>query len=169
MSAEIVAIADAVAAAYSGGYAADPRTLSQSLDVERGYVPGEGWQLDKLAVWTPNAAGSRAVRVYVATESEETNVEKSLRGLLYVEYEIQVAIAAKPRDTDKDCVDPLMLLLQEMRDYFFKDDQTRYDLPGRSERAIKIETLAHPDLQRMELDRLFHAGFVLTFQGWRSR
>lgn len=167
MSAELVAIADAVQAAFASGYAADPRRVSQDIHVERGYVPD--WKLDQLDDWDHASPVADKIRVYVATETEELNVEESTHATLVYDYQIQVAIGAKPKTTDPADVDPLMMLVQELRDYFFKDDRTAYSLPGRNETATNIETLAQPDLAQLCEDRIFHAGFLLTFQGGRSR
>ena len=167
MSAALVAIADAVQAAFASGYGADPRRVSQDIHVERGYVPE--WKLDQLDDWDHAAPAANQIRVYVATETEQLNEAESTRDELVYDYTIQVAFGAKPKTTDPADVDPLMLLAQELRDYFFKRDRTAYALPGRNETASNIETLAHPDLGRLSQDRIFHAGFLLTFQGERSR
>lgn len=167
MSAALVAIADAVQAAFASGYGADPRRVSQDIHVERGYVPE--WKLDQLDDWDHAAPVANQIRVYVATETEELNAADSTRDTLVYDYTVQVAIAAKPKTTHPAEVDPLLLLTQELRDYFFHQDRTAYALPGHSETASNIETLAHPDLGRLSQDRIFHAGFLLTFQGERSR
>ena len=174
MAAALVEIATAVATAFAGGYAASPRTVSLNIDVERGYVPGEDWQLDRFMDFSHISPGSKAVKVYVAADNEQDIADKSTRQYRWIEYEVQVAIAAKPKTTDPADVDPLLLLVQDLRNYFFHADQTTYALAGRGdeherERATKIETLAHPDLEKLRLDRLFHAGFVLTFEGYRLR
>lgn len=163
----LTGIADAVALAYAGGYAASPRTLSQNIHVERGFVPA--WKLDELRDWSHSAPAPQTIEVYVATETEETVAEKSNREYLWIEYSVQVVLAAKPKATANADVDPLLLLLQELRDYFFKADRTAYALTGRAEKATKIETLAHPDLSELVQSRIFHAGFILTFEGYRLR
>lgn len=157
-------VAEAVKIAFAGGYAHDPRFVSQDIDVARVHVIDIA-RLDKLPEWSNAAPTAKAIKVYVATMAEK--VTSLSRGTCTVEYVVHVAIAAKPRTTGTDDIDPLKQVTQELRDWFYFLDRA---LPGRQE-AIEgdVEILFDPHFDALRSTGQFLSEFVLTFTGSRTR
>lgn len=162
--ADLVAIADAVRSSFDAAYGATPRRLSQPAFVERTLKPT--WKLDELTPWSASG-GPKAIRISVAPVREEQVIERRLRGIITVRSFVYVALAAKLKEVNNTNTDALHYLLQEMRDYFFRNDAA-YGLTGRQERAIDIETLNHPDPDLLMTAGHFVGDFLLTFEGVRT-
>lgn len=162
--ADLVAIAESVRVTFDAAYGATPRRLSQPAIVERTLKPT--WKLDELTAWSASSA-PKAIRISVAPVREEQVIERRLRGVITVRSFVYVAMAARLKDVSNTNTDPLHYLLQELRDYFFRNDST-YGLTGRQEKAVDIETLNHPDPDLLMTAGHFVGDFLLTFEGVRT-
>lgn len=154
-------IAESVRVAFAGGYAADPRTISQDIDVQRVHVTQVD-KLDHLKDWDSAAPAAKAIKVYIVALPEVKDYQtRAKREAL---YSVQVAIAAKPKvvDTTTIHVDSLKGLAGELRDWFFVKGRM---LPGREEAIEDITNLVTVDFESLKTKRLFLSEFVLKFTG----
>lgn len=152
-------IAEAVRVAFEGGYAADPRTISQDIDVKRVHV-SQVDSLSKLVEWDAATPAPKSIKVYLLA-LPESKVYQTRRGR-EVTYAVQVAIAAKPKSTATTHVDPLKALASELRNWFFKEGRR---LPGREEAIEDIDNLVTVDFDALKKTGLFLSEFVLKFSG----
>lgn len=152
-------IAESVRIAFAGGYAADPRTISQDVDVKRVHV-SQVDNLAKLAEWDAATPTAKAIKVYLLA-LPEMKTYQTRRGREVV-YSVQVAIAAKPKSSDVVHIDPLKGLASDLRDWFFKESQ---NLPGREEAIEEINNLVTLDFDALKQKGLFLSEFVLKFSG----
>lgn len=163
-----VAIVEALKSAYLSGYAASPQRVSINIACSRVW-----YQVTKKAIsaHTPFdhsnfVAGS--VQVYLMLGPEVPSDEDDSREIFWVEYPIQVGIAAYLKTTSPADIDPLAQLSQELRDYTLQLDPA-YSL-GIPEGLEKVpEVLVDPDYDAIQTDKLFLSVFTLSFKGARSR
>lgn len=161
--ATLVDIADDVTTQLAAAYGASK--VSANIAVERRYI--SRFKVSELAEFDETKlADAGLCRVVVTPLSEETDGKTSLRGQLAVVPKVSIILAAKPANgsdgqVSEATVDALLFLLEELKDFFFRKDATL--------RAIEVETVTHPDLEALLLNRQFVAQFVLTFNDYRNR
>lgn len=167
MNANADLIAEAIRTALDGGFAADPRSVSQDIDVQRVHTI-DIKSLEKLTDWKHATPAAKAIKVYVRANPEVANDEASNRTRVWVDYPITIAIAAKPATIASVDIDPLKFLAQELRDWFY---QSGREMPPGREECITGEpdVLIDGDSETLRQSRLFLSEFIITFGGWRSR
>jgi hypothetical protein len=142
MVADIINVADTIVAELNG------HSFSLPFTSERGYLPTfELSDLDEL-------------KVTVVPKEDDGKLDT--RASSSHEYAIDVGIQKKPPTIDKDELDPLMLLTQEVADFFLFGRR-----PGGA-------TLVSPSIRILYLQdhlhklRQFTSVVTLTFRGWRE-
>ena len=140
--ADIINLADAIATELNG------HTFSLAFTAERGYLPTfELPELDEL-------------KVTVVPKEDDGKLDT--RASSSHDYAVDIGIQKKPPDIDNDQLDPLMLLTQEVADFFLFGKQ-----PGGA-------TLVAPSVRILYLQdhlhklRQFTSVVTLTFRGWRE-
>ncbi|MGE0606561.1 MAG: hypothetical protein AB7O62_05480 [Pirellulales bacterium] len=142
-SATIVEIADAVVADLNAA------TLSQPLSAQRLYVPS--FCAQDLA----------ELKVVVVPRAEDGSTAS--RSATQHEYTIDVGLLKRVPNATPAEVDPLMLLTQEIGDYF------RFRSPaGRTERWLRTEVRVPFSPEHMEQQRQFLAVLSIIFVGLRG-
>ncbi len=142
MAAEILNLADAIVTDLNG------HSFSLAFTAERGYLPT--FELPELGT------------LQVTVVPKEDDGKLDTRASSSHEYAIDVGIQKKPPSTDNGELDPLMLLTQEVADFFLFGKQ-----PGGA-------TLVAPSVRILYLQdhlhklRQFTSVVTLTFRGWRE-
>lgn len=160
-NADIVDLTDAMVSSLAGAF--DGGRLASDIDVKRVYIAE--FKLEKLVDLA--AGGSIAVRLSPEDEPDQESGQKN-QAYLMVDSRIQVAFAAKVSDVETETVDPILYLLQQLRDYFFKASSA-YRPTGRTEVATDIETVLFFDRQTLVEKNVVASIFFLTFKTLRRR
>ena len=140
--AQIIELADAIVAELNA------HAFSQSFTAERGYLP------------TFDLPDMGTLRVTVVPKEDEGGLDT--RSSSAHEYAIDIGIQKKPEKIDNDNLDPLMLLAQEIADFFMFGKR-----PGKATAiSPKVRVLyLQEHLQKL---RQFTSVVTLTFRGWRE-
>lgn len=154
-------LADAMVTSLETGF--EDGRLSIDCDVARVYEAD--FELDKVKDYT--AGGQAMVRLSPEDEPDQESAGQN-RGFLELDYRIQVCVAAKVPNTLNESVDPVMALLQELRDYFFKQESSYYPT-GWPQNFTKIETGVYFDRARLIEQNLVVSVFFLTYRTVRNR
>ena len=142
-SSALIDIADAVVAELNTA------VFSLPFTAERVYVP------------SLSAQELGTLKVVVVPRSEEGTIAN--RNATQHEYTVDVGILTKVAQPTPVQIDPLMLLAQEIGDYFrFRT------LAGRTERWLKTEVRTPYSPEHVEQQRQFLAVLSVTFTGLRS-
>ena len=159
-NADIVNLTDAMVANLAAAYAAG--RLAADIDVKRVY------EFDLELETLQDLANGGEIVVRLSPE-DEPDVEEATqnRNVLLLDYRIQVAVAAKIASATNELVDPVLYLLQQLRDYFFKKN-TAYWPTGYNQNFYKIETLVYFDRQRLIEQGLMVSTFYLTYRTTRA-
>lgn len=142
MAADILNLADAIVTDLNG------HSFSQPFTAERGYLPT--FELPELG----------DLKVTVVPKEDDGKLDT--RASSSHEYVVEVGIQKKPPTIGKDELDPLMLLTQEVADFFLFGRR-----PGGA-------TLVSPSIRILYLQdhlhklRQFTSVVTLTFRGWRE-
>lgn len=158
---DLIALTDAMVSSLQGGFAAG--RLSLDCDIKRVY--DRDFDLDKVLDYTQG--GSVMVRLSPEDEPDQ-EAGQSNRGVLELDYRIQFLVVARCPDTSNESVDPVLDLLQELRDYFFKQNAA-YHPTGRSQNTYKIETAMYFDREYLIKNNLITTTFFLTSRELRTR
>ena len=142
MPAAIVQLADAVVADLNAA------TFSQSFTVQRSYLPR--WKLEELAT----------IRVTVVPKDDVG--ERASRAQWQEDYQLDVAIQQRLGANETAQMDALVLLGQELADYF-KSRNPAGDLATLV--AVAFAPLFDPD--HLEKHKTLTTILNLTFRGWR--
>jgi hypothetical protein len=124
------------------------QAFSQSFTAERGYLP------------TYDLPDMGTLKVTVVPKEDDGRLDT--RSSSAHEYAIDIGIQKKPEKIDNDNLDPLMLLVQEIADFFLFGKH-----PGKT-------TLISPQvrilyyLEHLQKLRQFTSVITLTFRGWRE-
>lgn len=161
MASDLVALTDAMVSALQAAPTAG--RLSMECDVKRVY--DKDFELEKVKDYTQG--GSVMVRLSPEDEPDQ-EAATQIRGVLALDYRIQFLVVAKCPDIANESVDPVLDLLQELRDYFFKQDDA-YRPTGRTQNTYKIETASFFDRQRLIDSNLIVSTFFLTSKEIRRR
>jgi len=162
MTAELVAIADAVradlalgptidAAGTATAISGEPARISHALSVQRVYVPR----------FSPPDQTEGAYQVLVSPGGEET--ERIARRTLQATYAVEIGICAKLANTENATVDAALQVLQEMGDYFFD-----YGLTGELAQWVRNDVLVWPDREHLATNLVLFALWTATFVGTRE-
>lgn len=142
-SSALIEIADAVVAELNAA------AFSQPFTAQRVYVPNF------------SAQELTTLKVVIVPRGEEGSIAN--RSATQHEYTVDIGILKKVAQPTPDQIDPLMLLAQEIGDYFrFRT------LSGRTERWLKTEVRTPYSPEHVEQQRQFLAVLSLTFTGLRS-
>ena len=140
--ADIINLADSIVTELNG------HTFSQPFTAERGYLPTfELPELDEL-------------KITVVPKEDDGKLDT--RASSSHDYAVDTGIQKKPPDIDNGQLDPLMLLTQEVADFFLFGRQ-----PGGA-------TLVAPRVRILYLQdhlhklRQFTSVVTLSFRGWRE-
>ena len=142
MPAAIVQLADAVVADLNAA------TFSQPFTAQRSYLPR--WKLEELAT----------IRVTVVPKDDVG--ERSSRAQWQEDYQLDVAIQQRLGANETAQMDALVLLGQELADYF-KSRNPAGDLATLV--AVAFAPLFDPD--HLEKHKTLTTVLNLTFRGWR--
>jgi len=142
MPAAIVQLADAVVADLNAA------TFSQSFTAQRSYLPR--WKLEELAT----------IRVTVVPKDDVG--ERASRAQWQEDYQLDVAIQQRLGANETAQMDALVLLGQELADYF-KSRNPAGDLATLV--AVAFAPLFDPD--HLEKHKTLTTVLNLTFRGWR--
>ena len=142
MPAAIVQLADAVVADLSAA------TFSQPFTAQRSYLPR--WKLEELAT----------IRVTVVPKDDVG--ERASRAQWQEDYQLDVAIQQRLGANETAQMDALVLLGQELADYF-KSRNPAGDLATLV--AVAFAPLFDPD--HLEKHKTLTTVLNLTFRGWR--
>jgi len=142
MPAAIVQLADAVVADLNAA------TFSQSFTAQRSYLPR--WKLEELAT----------IRVTVVPKDDVG--ERASRAQWQEDYQLDVAIQQRLGANETAQMDALVLLGQELADYFKSRNPTG-DLATLV--AVAFAPLFDPD--HLEKHKTLTTVLNLTFRGWR--
>ena len=142
MPAAIVQLADAVVADLNAA------TFSQPFTAQRSYLPR--WKLEELA----------AIRVTVVPKDDVG--ERASRAQWQEDYQLDVAIQQRLGANETAQMDALVLLGQELADYF-KSRNPAGDLATLV--AVAFAPLFDPD--HLEKHKTLTTVLNLTFRGWR--
>ena len=142
MPAAIVQLADAVVTDLNAA------TFSQSFTAQRSYLPR--WKLEELAT----------IRVTVVPKDDVG--ERASRAQWQEDYQLDVAIQQRLNANETAQMDALVLLGQELADYF-KSRNPAGDLATLV--AVAFAPLFDPD--HLEKHKTLTTVLNLTFRGWR--
>ncbi len=142
MPAAIVQLADAVVADLNAA------TFSQAFTAQRSYLPR--WKLEELAT----------IRVTVVPKDDVG--ERASRAQWQEDYQLDVAIQQRLGANETAQMDALVLLGQELADYF-KSRNPAGDLATLV--AVAFAPLFDPD--HLEKHKTLTTVLNLTFRGWR--
>ena len=135
---------------YSNGFSAD--RLSKPIRAKRAYVPS----------FTPGDQDYGVYQVIVSPDLESAKRES--RKSIAAEYTIEVGVCCRLRDTCEGTIDPAMVLIQQMGDFFFD-----YGLSSGIAEWDRNEVYFWPDRDRLKMDGTFFALWDMVFKGLRSR
>ena len=142
MSAVIVQLADAIVTDLNAA------TFSQSFIAQRTYLPR--WKLEELAM----------IRVSVVPKDDVS--ERASRTQWQEDYQLDVAVQQKLGTNETTQMDGLLLLGQELADYF-KSRNPSGDLATLV--AVGFAPLFDPE--HLEKHNTLTTVITLTFRGWR--
>lgn len=157
---ELGNLVDTMVESLEGAYIAG--RISKEIAVKRAYEV----DIDFETLVDETAGG--LIHVFLSPEDEPDTDYPQNRNYIQVDYRIQVAVVTKVATTANEFVDPILALIQELRDYFFKHPIDMGPLV-RSALARKIETATYFDRQRLIDSRLVVSTFFISFMGMRSR
>lgn len=157
---ELGNLVDAMVESLEGAYSAG--RISKDISVKRVY------EVDINFETLVDETAGGLIHVYLSPEDEPDTDYPQNRNHIQVDYRIQVAVVAKVATTANEFVDPILALIQELRDYFFKHSVESSPFT-RSAIARKIETATYFDRQRLIDARLIVSTFFLSFTGMRPR
>jgi DNA-binding XRE family transcriptional regulator len=142
-SAVLIDVADAVVADLNAA------TLSQPVTAARLYLP----QFDLKEMTT----------LHVSVVPKAETIAAASRASTQHDYAIDVGVQKKLAAGDNAEIDPLMLLAQEIADYFrFRP------LTGRTERWVRTEVKAPYSPEHLDQLRQFTSVVTLVFRGARN-
>jgi hypothetical protein len=158
-NADIVILTDAMVANLAAAYAGS--RLAADIDVSRVYE----FDLELETLKDLGSGGQIVVRMSPEDEPDNEAGTQN-RSQLILDYRIQVAVAAKIASAANELVDPVLYVLQQLRDYFFRKSAA-YVPTGYNQNFYKIETLVYFDRQRLIEQGLIVSVFYLTYRTTR--